>query len=85
MEPRRYGATGRSSRSRWLFVSSVKKPVLVGYAWTPGTYEEYMAQKVRDQVAMIRVLLGAGEWLGDSPETQSHVDKLEEYELDLSP
>ncbi len=34
---------------------------------------------------MIRVLLGAGEWLGDSPETQSHVDKLEEYELDLSP
>jgi hypothetical protein len=63
----------------------VKKPVLVGYAWTPGTYEEYMAQKVRDRVAMIRVLLGAGEWLGDSPETQTHVDKLEEYELDLSP
>jgi hypothetical protein len=37
----------------------VKKPVLVGYAWTPGTYEEYMAQKVRDRVEIIRDLLGA--------------------------
>ncbi len=63
----------------------VRKPVRVGYAWTPNTYEQYMAKTIDERVAMVKVLLGAGEWLSDSPETQAAITDIAEYQLDLSP
>ena len=33
------------------------KPVEVVWAWVPGTYEEYMARKVRERMEMMKVLL----------------------------
>jgi hypothetical protein len=34
---------------------------------------------------MMKVLLGAGEWLADSPEEQEKVSDLEKYELNFAP
>jgi hypothetical protein len=62
-----------------------KKPVEVVWAWVPGTYEEYMARKVRERMDMMRVLLGAGEWLAASPEEQEAVVDLDRYRLDFAP
>jgi hypothetical protein len=59
--------------------------VEVSYAWVPGTYEEYMAKKVSERVEMMRVLLGAGEWLSDSPEAQHSFADLEPYGLNFEP
>jgi hypothetical protein len=55
------------------------------WAWVPGTYEEYMAQKVRERMEMMKVLLGAGEWLAASPEEQGTISELERYRLDFAP
>jgi hypothetical protein len=63
----------------------VSKPVEVVWAWTPGSYEDYMAQKVRERMEMMKVLLGAGEWLAAAPEKQSAIDDLQRYCLDFAP
>lgn len=62
-----------------------KQSLKVWHAWQLGTYEEYMAQVVEERVEMMRVLLGAGEWLSDSPETQEKISELKKYFLDFSP
>ena len=61
------------------------KPLDVVWAWVPHSYEEYMARKVRERMEMMKVLLGAGEWLADSPEEQEKVSDLEKYELNFAP
>lgn len=61
------------------------RPVEVSYARVPGIYEEYTANKVRERVEMMRVLLGAGEWLSDSPESQEDFSDLKPYRLDFKP
>jgi hypothetical protein len=61
------------------------RPIEVVWAWVPGTYEEYMARKVRERMEMMKVLLGAGEWLAASPEEQETVAELERYRLDFTP
>lgn len=63
----------------------VSRPVEVVWAWVPGTYEEYMARKVCERMEMMKVLLGAGEWLAASPEEQETVADLERYRLDFAP
>jgi hypothetical protein len=57
----------------------------VVWAWVPGTYEEFMARRVRERMEMMKVLLGAGEWLAASPEEQESIADLEEYRLDFAP
>jgi hypothetical protein len=44
-----------------------------------------MAGKVRERMEMMKVLLGAGEWLAASPEEQETVGDLERYRLDFAP
>jgi len=61
------------------------EPLEVVWAWTPGTYEEYMARKVGERMEMMRVLLGAGEWLAPSPEDQQTIPDLDGYRLDFAP
>ena len=61
------------------------RPIEVFYAWQEGTYEEYIAKIVKERVDMIRVLLGGGEWLRDSPEAHESISRLKEYALDFSP
>lgn len=61
------------------------QPVEVVWAWVPGTYEEFMARKVRERLDMMKVLLGAGEWLASSPEEQQSIADLDGYRLDLAP
>jgi hypothetical protein len=62
-----------------------KKPIEVCYAWVPDTYEEFIKETVEKRVAMMRVLLGAGEFLGDTPEAQNVAIDLKKYELDFAP
>jgi hypothetical protein len=62
-----------------------RRPIEVSYVWQPNTYEERIAQKVEHRLQMMRILLGAGAWLSESPETQETIDQLEEYRLDFSP
>ena len=61
------------------------RPVEVVWAWMPGSYEEFMANKVRERMEMMKVLLGAGEWLAASPEQQDAVAALAQYQLDFAP
>lgn len=61
------------------------RPVEVCYAWQPNTYEERIASKVEHRLQMMRILLGAGAWLSNSPESQATIDQLEKYRLDFSP
>jgi hypothetical protein len=62
-----------------------RKPIEVSYAWQPNTYEERIAHKVEHRLQMMRILLGAGAWLSESPEAQETIDQLEEYRLDFRP
>jgi hypothetical protein len=43
-----------------------------------------MVRKVRERMEMMKVL-GAGEWLGESPEEQETIVDLERYCLDFRP
>lgn len=63
----------------------ISQPIEVVWAWVPGTYEEFMARKVGERMEMMRVLLGAGEWLAASPEEQASFADLDRYRLDFSP
>jgi hypothetical protein len=67
------------------FSRRAKKPIEVCYAWMPQTYEEFIKETVEKRVAMMRVLLGAGEFLSDTPEAQNMAIDLEKYELDFAP
>jgi len=62
-----------------------RKPVEVCYAWVPGTYEEFIKERVEKRVEMLRVLLGAGEFLEDNPNEQKIGLDLKLYELDFAP
>ncbi len=62
-----------------------RRPLEVIWTVTPGSYEEYMKQAVERRLDLMKVLLGAGEWLASSPETQERLDDLERYRLDFSP
>jgi superfamily II DNA or RNA helicase len=61
------------------------QPIEVYYAWQEGTYEEHIAKIVEERVEIMRVLLGAGEWLQDSPKDHESISRLKEYALDFSP
>jgi superfamily II DNA or RNA helicase len=63
----------------------ILRPLEVLWAWVPGTYEQYMAKKVDERMKMMKVLLGAGEWLAASPEEQATISELERYRLDFAP
>lgn len=63
----------------------ISRSLEVLWAWVPGTYEEHMARKVRERMEMMKVLLGAGEWLAASPEEQEAITELERYRLDFTP
>jgi hypothetical protein len=63
----------------------ISRPLEVLWAWVPGTHEEYMARKVRERMEMMKVLLGAGEWLAASPEEQEAIRELARYRLDFAP
>lgn len=60
-------------------------PVEIYYAHLPGTYEERIADEVKRRCEMLRLVLGAGEWLADKPEDQKRIRDLERYALDFSP
>lgn len=62
-----------------------QKPVEIYYAHHPGTYEERIAGVVKDRCEMLRVLLGAGQWLVNTPEEHQRILDLERYHLDFSP
>ncbi len=61
------------------------KPVEIFYVWQSGTYEERIADAVERRLAMMRTLLGAGEWLAADAEGQESFDRLDEYRLDFTP
>ncbi len=63
----------------------MRVPVEVYYAHLPGTYEEYIADEVKRRCEMLRLVLGAGEWLADKPEDQKRIAELERYQLDFEP
>lgn len=63
----------------------ISRPLEVLWAWVPGTFEEHMAKKVRERMEMMKVLLGAGEWLAASPEEQETIADLERYRLNFAP
>ena len=45
-----------------------------------------MAGKVRERMEMMKVLLGAGEWLAPSPEQQQTIgDQLDAHKLAFAP
>jgi hypothetical protein len=67
------------------FASRKKKQIEVLYVHQPKTYEERIADVVRERCEMLRVLLGAGQWLAETPEQQARVTRLEQYRLDFSP
>jgi ERCC4-related helicase len=51
--------------------------VKVIYCYQTGTYEETMARRVQQRCEMMRVLLGAGQWL----DADEEVEVLKEYEM----
>jgi ERCC4-related helicase len=60
-------------------------PVDVYYAHLPGTYEERIADEVKRRCDMLRLVLGAGQWLADKPEDQKRIRDLDRYKLDFQP
>ena len=67
------------------YSSRVKKPVEILFVFQPNTYEERIAQVVQQRCEMLRILLGAGQWLAGAPEEQSSLSRLDKYRLDFSP
>ena len=67
------------------YSSRVKKPVEILFVFQPNTYEERIAQVVQQRCEMLRILLGAGQWLAGAREEQSSLSRLDKYRLDFSP
>ncbi len=67
------------------YSSRVKKPIEILFVYQPKTYEERIAQVVQHRCEMLRILLGAGQWLAGTPEEQSTLSDLDKYRLDFSP
>lgn len=67
------------------YSARTKKPIEILFVYQPNTYEERIADVVQKRCEMIRVLLGAGQWLADVPEEQSNLSGLEKYRLDFRP
>ena len=55
----------------------VNEKVIVIYCYQKGTYEEVMAARVQQRCEMMRVLLGAGQWLDEDRE----VKELDPYRM----
>jgi hypothetical protein len=60
---------------------SAKKKVEVVYCYQEGTYEALMAKRVQDRCRMLRVLLGAGQWLDQDEE----IEDVERYRMSFPP
>ena len=60
------------------------EPVETYIIRNPGTYEDRILNVVNERMKMVRVLLGAGEWLRSDSLTTSF-DNLDQYRLDFSP
>ncbi len=58
-------------------IRSHKRPVEVIYCYQTGSYEELIAQRVKQRCEMMHALLGAGTWLDHDRE----VDDLERYRM----
>lgn len=58
-----------------------KEKVVVVYCFQKGTYEQVMAKRVQQRCEMMRVLLGAGQWLDEDRE----VKELDKYKMSFPP
>jgi hypothetical protein len=56
-------------------IRRANEKVNVVYCFQSGTYEEVMAKRVQQRCEMMRVLLGAGQWLDEDRE----VEELDDY------
>lgn len=54
-----------------------REKVTVVYCFQRGTYEEVIAERVQQRCEMMRVLLGAGQWLDEDRE----VKELDRYRM----
>ena len=54
---------------------------MVMYCFQKGTYEAVMAKRVQKRCEMMRVLLGAGQWLDEDVE----VEQLDRYCMKFPP
>ena len=59
----------------------VNEKVIVVYCYQKGTYEQVMAGRVQQRCEMMRVLLGAGQWLDEDRE----VKELDRYLMTFPP
>jgi hypothetical protein len=59
----------------------VNEKVTVVYCYQKGTYEQVMADRVQQRCEMMRVLLGAGQWLHEYCE----VKELDRYLMTFPP
>lgn len=64
--------------------NETKQPVDIFIIRNPGTYEDRILNVVNERMKMVRVLLGAGEWL-QSESLTTRFENLDEYALDFSP
>jgi len=63
-----------------------RQPVEIFYVWRDKTYEAAIAEAVRRRLRMMRLLLGAGNWLSDDPGEQRQLEDFErKYRLSFSP
>jgi hypothetical protein len=67
------------------YSTRVKKPIEILFVYQPKTYEARIAFVVQKRCEMLRVLLGAGQWLAEVPEEQDNLSNLEKYRLDFHP
>ena len=59
----------------------VNEKVIVVYCYQKGTYEQVMAARIQQRCEMMRVLLGAGQWLDEDRE----VKDLDPYRMTFPP
>jgi hypothetical protein len=50
---------------------SKTEKIEVVYCYQDGTYESIMAKRVQERCKMLRVLLGAGQWLDEDKELEN--------------
>jgi hypothetical protein len=63
----------------------VGQPVEELFAWVPNTYEAKIHDTMRARRELVRLLLGAGEWLASELEEQEEFTDLGQYQFDFSP
>ena len=67
------------------YSARTQKPIEVIFVYQPKTYEARIVHVVQKRCEMLRVLLGAGQWLAEVPEEQGNLSDLEKYRLDFHP